>query len=372
MKKTLIGLTAAAATVAITLPGTVFAQNAVEPGIVDVVLDVSGDSGFDSNGADYDLLREALVATELAGVVAGLDDITVFAPTDTAFVTLARDLGFTGSDEAGAFGFLAAFTGFQSAQEPGLLDDVLLYHVAPGAKTVRELRRTFPIRTALEGKNVYVFFNSVFDGDFNDRDAQIRNPKDLRAANGIIQTVDRVLRPIDLEPAPAGNIVDVVLAASGSEGLDDNGNDYDLLREALVATGLAEAVATTQDITVFAPRDAAFIQLAKELGYAGNDEAGALQTIIAATGFTPADPGLLDDILLYHVAPGAQQVWELGWNFKPIPTLLEGSSLRVFFGFVVDADRNDRDARIVDPKDLAATNGIIQTVDRVLRPIDLP
>ncbi|HSM65967.1 MAG TPA: fasciclin domain-containing protein [Ilumatobacteraceae bacterium] len=371
MKKSLAGLTAAAIAATLAVPATAGAQAA--PGIVDIVVEVSGPSGFDTNGADYDLLREALVATELAGVVASLTDITVFAPTDAAFVRLAQDLGYDGSDEAAAFGFLAGFTGFVSAAEPGLLDDVLLYHVAPGAKTIRELRRSFPIATALEGSNLKVVGNRVIDGDVNDRDARIRNPRDLRAANGIIQTVDRVLRPIDLEPAPAGNIVELVIAASGSEGLDDNGRDYDLLREALVATGLADAVATTPDITVFAPRDDAFIRLARELGYPGHDEAGALATIIDATGFvSAAEPGLLDDILLYHVAPGARTVWELGFGFAPIPTLLEGSSVRVFFGFVVDADRNDRDARIVDPKDLAATNGIIQTVDRVLRPIDLP
>jgi uncharacterized surface protein with fasciclin (FAS1) repeats len=369
MKKTLTGLTAAAVAATLALPGTVSAQ---EPGIVDIVLQVSGPSGVDTNGADYDLLRDALVATDLVGTVASLTDITVFAPTDAAFVRLAQDLGFEGNDEGAAFGFLAGVTGYQSAAEPGLLDDVLLYHVAPGAKTVRELRRSFPTATALAGKNVQVLGNIVIDGDFNDRDARISNPRDLRAANGIIQTVDRVLRPVDLEPAPAGNIVEIVLAASGASGLDGNGQDYDLLREALVATGLADAVATTPDITVFAPTDAAFIRLAKELGFAGNDEAGALAAIIAATGFvSAAEPGLLADVLLYHVAPDGRTVWELGFGFKPIPTL-QGGSLVVFFGFVVDADRNDRDARIVEPKDIPATNGVIQTVDRVLRPIDLP
>lgn len=371
MRKPLISIVAAALAAGVAVPSTAAAQEATEPGIVDVVVDVSGPSGFDSNGNDYDLLRDALVATGLDGVVAGLDDITVFAPSDSAFVRLARDLGYDGNDEQGAFGFLAAFTGF-SETDPGLLDDVLLYHVAPGAKTVRELRRSFPTATALEGKNVQVLGNVVIDGDFNDRDARIRNPRDLRAANGIIQTVDRVLRPVDLEPAPAGNIVEIVLAASGEKGLDRNRNDYDILREALVATDLAGAVATTDDITVFAPTDAAFVRLAKELGYAGNDEAGALKTIVDATGFeSAAEPGLLDDVLRYHVAPGARTVWELSFGFKPIPTL-QGDSVRVFFGFVVDADRNDRDARIIDPKDVGATNGIIQTVDRVLRPIDLP
>ena len=38
-------------------------------------------------------------------------------------------------------------------------------------------------------------------------------------------------------------VVDAVIGASGTEGFDHNGNDYDLLREALVATGLVGAVA---------------------------------------------------------------------------------------------------------------------------------
>ncbi|MFK8025874.1 MAG: hypothetical protein AB8G26_18105, partial [Ilumatobacter sp.] len=80
--------------------------------VVDIVLSVSGSDGFDRNQRDYDMLREALVATGLAGAVAASDDITVFAPNDRAFIRLAQDLGYDGRDEAGALGFLVAATGF--------------------------------------------------------------------------------------------------------------------------------------------------------------------------------------------------------------------------------------------------------------------
>jgi|GEM_PF-559605 len=344
-------------------------------GIVDIVLDVSGAEGFDDDPLDYDLLREALVATGLAQAVADADDITVFAPNDRAFVRLARDLGFEGRDEQGAFAFLAAATGFVSAAEPGLLDDVLLYHVSPGAKTVRELRRQHPIETLLEGATVEVVGNRVIDNDPDDRDARIRRPRNLVAANGIIQTVNRVLRPIDLDPvAPPlpATVVDVVLEVSGSEGFDDDAADYDLLREALVATGLVTAVAEASDITVFAPTDAAFADLATDLGFAGGTEAEVFGFLAEATGFESADePGILADVLLYHVAPGAQTAADLA-AAGPIATLLADATVTVDGSTVVDADLNAPDASIIDPQDIATGNGIIQSVDRVLRPIDLP
>lgn len=346
------------------------AQDPANGNVVEVVLYVSGAEGTDTNGHDYDLLRDALVATGLADAVATTDGITVFAPNDHAFVTLARDLGYDGYDEAGAFGFLAEVTGFQSADEPGLLDDVLLYHVLPGAQTKAELNAAGPLDTLL-GAPIEVDRGKVIDGDTNDRDARIIFPFNGGASNGTIHTVDRVLRPIDLEPAPpTETIVDIVLAASGTEGTDRNGRDYDLLRDALIATGLAEAVATTDDITVFAPNDRAFIRLARDLGYEGRDEAGAFGFLAEATGFVSADdPGLLDDVLLYHVAPGALSVKELN-NAGPIATL-QGGTVEVEHGRVVDADPDDRDARIIRPRDLEAANGTIQTVNRVLRPIDL-
>jgi uncharacterized surface protein with fasciclin (FAS1) repeats len=164
---------------------------------VDIVLQASGNEGFDRNYFDYDLLREALVATGLVDAVATAEDITVFAPADISFVLLARELGYRGWDEAGAFGVIAEATGYVSASEPGLLDDVLLYHVAPEAKTVRELNGAGPIATLL-GPTVEVNRWRVTDADTNDRDPYITRPSDIVAGNGIVHTVFGVLRPIDL------------------------------------------------------------------------------------------------------------------------------------------------------------------------------
>ncbi|MEM9516552.1 MAG: fasciclin domain-containing protein [Actinomycetota bacterium] len=384
MKRTLAALTVGALGVAL-VPAAAGAQDDANT-IVDVAVAASqnpdGSLGFDSDTRDYDVLIAALLATpfgddggNLADAVATLDDITVFAPTDHAFIELAEDLsGGDIANEEAAFNFVAA-------NVPGeLLLEILLYHVAPDARSVFRLRFAGDIPTlAGDDKTVDVFFNRVRDQDPDDRDARIRRPRNLRADNGIIHTVDRVLRPSDLDapPPPTDTILDVVLAVSGPPtedpflGLDGNGSDYDILRSALVAAGLTGAVADPDaDLTVFAPTDDAFIKLAQDLGFEGNDEAGALAAILDVTGFA-TDPTLLTNILLYHVAPGGQTVQQLNF-LRPVETLLPGESVRLFFNIVIDADFNDRDARIVSPSDLATSNGVIQTVDRVLRPIDLP
>lgn len=65
-------------------------------------------------------------------------------------------------------------------------------------------------------------------------------------------------------------IADKVVAASGGASagtFDANGNDYDILLTALNTAGLTAAVADPNaSLTVFAPRDAAFLRLARDLG----------------------------------------------------------------------------------------------------------
>ncbi|MEO1611213.1 MAG: sodium/proton-translocating pyrophosphatase [Pseudomonadota bacterium] len=116
------------------------------PTITETILAVSGDAGFDDNGADFDILREALAATDLTGAVADeAADLTVFAPTDAAFIQLARDLGadVADGDETGALNAIIAATAeLAGGAEEGLalIKNILLYHVAPGGRTLNELQ----------------------------------------------------------------------------------------------------------------------------------------------------------------------------------------------------------------------------------------
>ena len=169
-------------------------EGAGYPSVAAVV--ASSGEGFDYNYADFDILLEAVTA---AGLVDTLSDpqgsFTVFAPNDFAFVLLARDLGYRGFSEQGAWEFLAANVPLS------LLTDVLLYHVAPEELTTLDL-----LFAGYTGQSVPTalglsFRPSVFgliDNDPNSPNASVFVPYNVHTGNGIVHTVSRVLRPIDL------------------------------------------------------------------------------------------------------------------------------------------------------------------------------
>ena len=173
----------------------------------------------------------------------------------------------------------------------------------------------------------------------------------------------------------SGTITDIVLQSGGE--FDERGFDYDILLNAVVTAGLAEALADENaNLTVFAPNDRAFIRLARDLGYDGSDEAGAWEFLVAAlTDLGGGDPiPVLTDVLLYHVAPDRIGVFRffLAALFRvEIPTLL-GPTVRPFLFGLVDNEPDLRNPRLRIPVNIRASNGIIHTISRVLIPLDLP
>ncbi len=128
------------------------------------VLDV-GNAMFDDDSGDFDILTkaaEAVLAAKDDSPVAVLADadtaLTVFAPTDQAFMDLASALaGSDITDESEAFDAVAGL-GIDT------VEDVLLYHVIPGktitsADALKSNGAVLP--TALKGKNTKVI---VLDG----------------------------------------------------------------------------------------------------------------------------------------------------------------------------------------------------------------
>ncbi|MEL6197074.1 MAG: fasciclin domain-containing protein, partial [Pseudomonadota bacterium] len=345
---------------------------APEPTIVDIVIQASGAEGLDDDNADFDILREALIATDLVGTLADAGaDFSVFAPTDAAFIQLAQDLGFDGQDEAGALDFiLAALTDLGGSEEAGLqlLADILLYHVAPEGRTLAELNADGTITTAL-GATLESDGNTLVDAEPDLFDPTVIAP-DIQAANGVIQAIDRVLLPLDLDGnTPSESVAAVATAAGG----------FTILLQALEATGLAGLFDGGEDdlsdVTVFAPTDAAFGALAQDLGFTG--DAGDTDAVFAFLvealtdlgGSAEAGLQLLTDILLYHVSPGAKSASAIAASDE-IETLLEGATFSPASGVLVDNEPDVADPAIVVP-DLQASNGAIQAIDRVLLPIDL-
>jgi uncharacterized surface protein with fasciclin (FAS1) repeats len=301
-------------------------------------------TGFDGNRRDFDILNTALGATGLtAALEAAGADVTLLAPTDGAFLKLVASLGYTGHDEGEATdAILTALGGLAPDGDPiPLLRDILLYHVVPDALARAEIAASTTLPTLLEGATLRPFGSTIGDGDPDARDASLVRLT-IQASNGTIQAIDEVLLPIDvpgnsdgLPPLPS---IAEIVARSG-EGFDGNRQDFDLLRAALEATGLTGALDDeAAALTLFAPTDAAFVQLARTLGYEGSSEAGALDAILGALGgLAPGGDAvpLLRDILLYHVAEGRLSQAQAD-AAGPIE-VLSGGTIRVDGNRVVDA-----------------------------------
>ena len=171
--------------------------------IAETAIAVSSADGFDDQGGDFDLLIQALVAADLVDAVADVDaELTVFAPTDQAFVRLARDLGFgaSGYDEAGAFEFIVEQLTVLGDGDPiPVLTDVLLYHVSPGRTFYGELRGESTEIPTLLGASFTANGRVLVDGAPGLDDPRIMNPlTDVEASNGVIHGINRVLIPLDI------------------------------------------------------------------------------------------------------------------------------------------------------------------------------
>ena len=165
-------------------------------------------SGFDRNWNDYDIVDNAVSAvlaakptSSVAVLADGSVPLTAFLPTDRAFRRLAHDLtGKSYGSEAKVFGALAG------ALDVGTIENVLLYHVVPGATiSYRQALRSngATLNTALSGATVTVkvscrFIVSLRDNDRNDRNPVVVAPNLNRGNVQIAHGINRVLRPVDL------------------------------------------------------------------------------------------------------------------------------------------------------------------------------
>ncbi|MEL6166323.1 MAG: fasciclin domain-containing protein [Cyanobacteria bacterium J06628_3] len=179
------------------------ANNASTSSNLPTIAGIVSQSGneFDDNNQDFDILLEALETADLVGAVDDVNaDLTVFAPTDAAFIELAQDFGYEGTDEGEAFSTIAnSLTELGEGDPVPLLRDILLYHVSPEAKEQAQITEQAQVNTLLEGASFTVEGNELVDNE-----PDLSNPSfiddlaNIEAANGIIQGIDRVLLPIDI------------------------------------------------------------------------------------------------------------------------------------------------------------------------------
>ncbi|RPA67810.1 fasciclin domain-containing protein [Cyclobacteriaceae bacterium YHN15] len=262
-------------------------------------------------GATYATFNAALGSSGLASVFAR-NELTVFAPTDAAFAELGLNPG-------------------NVRRQPNL-KQILLYHVVAGTVLSTDLSNGFV--PTLNGAAVEINLNS--GAKVNDANIVM---VDKRARNGVIHGIDKVLLP------PTKNIVELA-----------KDNDFSILLAAVEVAGFTELLSTTNNLTVFAPTNQAFVDLLAELGF------GSLEELI------DEDNGIglggLQQVLAYHVFAG--RVYSSDLSNTTIK-MFSGDDLTIDVSGPKLIDFRNRESNIVST-DIQATNGVIHVINKVILP----
>lgn len=268
---------------------------------------------------DFSTLVSAVVEANLAETLSSSGPFTVFAPNNDAFTSFLDENNLTAEE-------------LLNNED---LADILSYHVVAAEVPSSDVQAG-PVNTVAD-RNFYVSVapdNSIW---INGNTQIIQT--DIDASNGVIHVLNNVI------VAPSSNIAEIAIAST-----EASEPQFTQLVAALVRAELVEAVSGGVDdnLTVFAPTDAAFENLYETLGVSNIDE------IPLAT---------LRDVLLYHVVPSREFSQDLRQD-AALPTLLDGASLTVDL-----ANLQINDAGLVDTDlNIHATNGVIHAIDRVLLP----
>ena len=149
------------------------------------------------------------------------------------------------------------------------------------------------------------------------------------ADGGFVRCVSEPIAMFD------GNIVEAAIATP----------ELSTLVDAVIAAGLDDALATTDNITVFAPTNDAFAAIPADITQAILDDVGVLTTV-----------------LTYHVTPGAQDPRK----FVPPVKRETLAGPYVYLSFNNGHPRVNNSA--VSCSGVKASNGLIWFVDSVLQP----
>jgi uncharacterized surface protein with fasciclin (FAS1) repeats len=280
-------------------------------------------------------LTALVAAATKAGLVSTLasptSNLTVFAPTDAAFNTLATTLGFRDA--------LALVDALPAAA----LQQILQYHVVAGRATAANLAAGPATQTTLLGTGASATQLGVSTtGGVSLTDAVLTQARvtqaDVGASNGIVHVIDKVLVP--------PGVLNLVQMAQ----LNPN---FSTLVGAVVSRNLQGTLSGAGPFTVFAPTNAAF---------------AAIQTTVAS--LTPAQ---LSTVLTYHVL--GSQVLSSGIPFgTPVTTVAAPRTITITAGpapaIASIADSTSTPARIV-AVDIRGSNGVIHVIDKVLIPSPL-
>lgn len=261
-----------------------------------------------------------------ASTAAGL---TVFAPTNAAFNTLATQLGF------------ADGPALVAALPKEALASILSYHVLPTKKVASALvsggatqDTIYPFEGAATKLNLTTTSGVVI------KDAALTDAKvttaDVAATNGVVHIIDKVLVP--------PGVLNVVQMAQANPA-------FSTLVSSVVKANLAATLSGAGPFTVFAPTNPAF---------------EAIATTVA--GLTDAQ---LTTVLTYHVLGSQVLSKDLGPVLGTPVATVATQTITINAGTPpVIATITDTTAApaTITAVDVRASNGVIHVVDKVLIP----
>jgi transforming growth factor-beta-induced protein len=281
-----------------------------------------------ANNPDFSTLVAAVKFAGFEDVLAGSDELTAFAPTNEAFDKLLKKLGLSAAE-------------LLVESNKKLVQRILLYHLAPHPYYASTVVASTRIRT-LEGGKAYIK---------TDKGVQIGNDvngyaniilTDIDASNGVVHVLDEVIIPKKLDLRPT--ILDIAV-----------GNpDFSLLVEAVQFAGLESLLSGKKQLTTFAPNNAAFVALLDDLGISKDDL------------FQKSNKKLVRTILLYHIINNAKYAADVvaadrfktrAWEYAYIRTDKGPQIGNSKYGF----------ANII-ATDIAASNGVVHVLDKVIIP----
>jgi transforming growth factor-beta-induced protein len=266
-------------------------------------------------------LVTAVTAAGLTETLSGPGPFTVFAPTNAAFTKLGTAT-------------IAALLADKAA-----LTNVLTYHVVAGKVLKADIPLGKPVTTVQKGTlTINVEGNDVVITDAKGGKSKIVMT-DIMASNGVVHVIDTVIMPA--APAPTKNIVEL---AQGNPELS-------ILVEAVIAADLDMTLSGKGPFTVFAPNNAAFAALLKELKI-------TKEALLK-------DKPLLTAVLTYHVVGAKVLKADIPFG-KPIKSA-QGQT------FTIDQTATITDARHRKSKiiatDVLASNGVVHVIDKVILPV---
>jgi len=268
--------------------------------------------------SDFTILASALRRADLLGAVSDPDaSLTVFAPDNAAFVAA----GITSLDDV----------------DDATLTAVLTYHVL-GTKVLSTQLPEDGIAETLNG-NIYLGY--LFGGRVLINGLTEIKAVDIEKSNGVIHVIDRTLVP------PAGDIVDIAIGLASA----DEGADFTVLVSLLASdeySDITEAIKGQDNITVFAPNDAAF-----------DAAAGVIADL------TPEQIG---EVLKYHAALGRNFSFDLvqGQNITMLNT--QTVNVTTINGETIILQDKSADETNVIQVNIHGSNGVIHAIDKVLIP----